>query len=93
MPDNTFMGVDRDKIDWCPRIDYSKCNYCLECDKFCPHNVFGRHDDEKKLVVKNPLNCVVFCKSCSKTCAADALSFPDKKETLEKIKKIRSEKK
>ncbi len=39
MAEETFMGVPRSAIDWSPRIDYSKCNYCMECVKFCPHNV------------------------------------------------------
>ena len=40
-----------------------------------------RENDDEKLVVKNPDNCVVFCRACSKTCGPDALSFPDKGET------------
>ena len=31
MSESTFMGVPREKIDWSPRIDYDKCNYCMEC--------------------------------------------------------------
>ena len=46
MSENTFMGVDRSKIDWKPTIDYSKCNFCMECDKFCPHQVFEVHETE-----------------------------------------------
>ena len=41
-----------------------------------------------KLVVANPENCVVFCRACSKTCGPDALSFPDKPETVALIKKL-----
>jgi len=92
MSEETFMGVPRDRIDWSPRIDYAKCNYCLECAKFCPHNVYEvRADEEIKLVVKNPLNCVVFCRACGKTCGPDAISFPDKGETTRLIKEIRKE--
>ena len=55
MSENTFMGVPREKIDWCPTIDYSKCNYCMECVKFCPHHVFETVEGaEKKLIVKSP---------------------------------------
>lgn len=86
----TFMGVPRIRIPWWPTIDYEKCNYCMECDKFCPHEVFERTEvEEKKLIVKNPYNCVVFCRACMKTCALDALSFPEKKEIINLIKKIR----
>lgn len=92
MSESTFMGVSRDKIDWCPRIDPEKCNDCMDCAKFCPHEVFGVDENAKpKLIVKNPHNCVVFCRTCSKTCGPDALSFPSKAETTKEIKKIREE--
>ena len=92
MSETTFMGVPRSKIDWSPRIDYGKCNYCMECVKFCPHKVFAvREGEEKKLVVANAENCVVFCRACAKTCGVDALAFPDKIETTQQIKKIRKE--
>lgn len=92
MSDETFMGVPRKDIPWCPEIDYDKCDYCMECDKFCPHRVFERRDDEeKKLIVANPENCVVFCRACAKTCGPDALSFPNKKETTALIKRLREE--
>ena len=92
MSESTFMGVPREKIDWAPTIDYDKCNYCMECEQFCPHDVFEvRENDGVKLVVKNPTNCVVFCRACGKTCGLDALSFPDKNETTKRIKEIRRE--
>lgn len=92
MSETTFMGVPREKIDWSPRIDYEKCNNCLECAKFCPHKVYEINEDaEKQLIVKNPYNCVVFCRACGKTCGLDAISFPDKKETTVYIKAIRKE--
>jgi NAD-dependent dihydropyrimidine dehydrogenase PreA subunit len=92
MSETTFMGVERDKIDWKPTIDYAKCDYCMECVKFCPHQVFEvRESDAIKLIVRNPHNCVVFCRACSKTCGPDALSFPDKNATTQKIKEIRKE--
>lgn len=92
MSESTFMGVPRDKIDWSPRIDYDKCNYCMECVKFCPHDVYEvREDEDKKLIVKNPNNCVVFCRACGKTCGLDAISFPNKAEVTNKIKQLRME--
>jgi NAD-dependent dihydropyrimidine dehydrogenase PreA subunit len=92
MSDSTFMGVPRAKITWYPTIDYAKCNDCMECDKFCPHRVFERRDGEgRRLVVANPNHCVVFCRACAKTCGPDAISFPDKAETVTLIKKIRAE--
>lgn len=90
MSETTFMGVPRDKIDWCPRLDYDKCNDCMDCVEFCPHNVFEvREDETPKLIVKNPHNCVVFCRACAKTCGPDAIEFPNKKETTAYIKQIR----
>jgi len=93
MSDMTFMGAPRDKIDWRPRIDYSKCDdACMECAKFCPHDVFEVRETEKpKLIVKNPHNCVVFCRACDKACGLDAIGFPDKKETTAHIRRIRRE--
>jgi len=40
MSESTFMGVERDRIDWSPRIDFTKCNDCMDCVEFCPHQVF-----------------------------------------------------
>jgi len=90
MAETTFMGVRRELIPWAPVIDYTKCNFCLECDKFCPHGVFKRQEGDIKLVVATPTNCVVFCRACAKTCGPDALSFPDKAETTRLIKELRA---
>ncbi len=90
MSETTFMGVPRHKIDWSPRIDFSKCNYCMKCVEFCPHNVFEVYEDAgEKLIVKNPNNCVVFCRACGKTCGLDAIEFPGKSQTTAYIKAIR----
>lgn len=91
MPDPTFMGVPRDRIAWFPTIDYDKCTFCMECDAFCPHHVFERGEGSRPLVVANPVNCVVFCRACAKTCGPDAITFPDKPETIARIKAIRAE--
>jgi NAD-dependent dihydropyrimidine dehydrogenase PreA subunit len=92
MSETTFMGIERDKIGWKPAIDYSKCDFCMECVQFCPHKVFEvRENEEIRLIVKNPHNCVVFCRACSKTCGPDELSFPDKNATTQRIKEIRKE--
>ena len=91
MSETTFMGVPRKKIEWYPTLDYSKCNFCMECDEFCPHQVFERREGDQKLVVANPHNCVVFCRACSKTCGPDAISFPNKAEVIAKIKELRKE--
>ncbi len=60
--------------NWYPIIDYEKCVSCFECVNFCPHKVFEIIDD--KPVVANPLDCVDFCKGCSKgACPVDAISY------------------
>ena len=72
-------------------IDYDKCTLCMECDKFCPHQVFDRRESGRVPVVANPNNCVVFCRACAKTCGPDAISFPSKPETIALIKQIREQ--
>ena len=92
MSEETYMGVPRSKISWHPHINYEKCNLCdgdPQCLKFCPHKVYAVTGQPKKLVVENPNNCVVFCRVCKKVCAPDALNFPEKKEVLASIKKLR----
>jgi NAD-dependent dihydropyrimidine dehydrogenase PreA subunit len=86
------MGIPRKEIPWSPRIDYTKCDVCggdPQCLKFCPHDVYGIDNQSKKLIVKNPDNCVVFCRSCRRVCAQDALSFPEKAKILKTIKEKR----
>lgn len=92
MSEETYMGVPRKKIPWYPKIKYGKCNLCdgdPQCLKFCPHGVYAVSNEPKRLFVENPSNCVVFCRSCRKVCAPDALSFPEKKEVLALIKELR----
>ena len=91
MSDDRFMGVPREKIPWAPTIDYARCDFCMECDRFCPHQVYERREGEVRLVVAHPTNCVVFCRACAKTCGPDALSFPSKLEVVELIKRLRAE--
>jgi NAD-dependent dihydropyrimidine dehydrogenase PreA subunit len=89
MAETLFMGVPRGEIPWAPAIDYAKCDFCMECDDFCPHRVFKRQEKDPKLVVQNPDNCVVFCRACAKTCGPDAISFPEKPVTVALIKRLR----
>ncbi|MEG0812128.1 MAG: ferredoxin family protein [Eubacterium sp.] len=92
MSDTTFMGVERNRIDWSPRIDAVKCNDCMDCFDFCPHRVFEKREKgEQRLVVENPNHCVVFCRACAKTCGLEAITFPNKPETIKKIKAMRKE--
>jgi NAD-dependent dihydropyrimidine dehydrogenase PreA subunit len=62
----------------------------MACVDFCPHDVFEIRENEfPKLIVKNPANCVVFCRICSKTCGPDAIEFPDRNKTAAHIKDVR----
>jgi len=92
MSEETYMGVPRKEISWAPTIDHEKCDLCggdPQCLKFCPHNVYGIEGEPKKLIVKNPDNCVVFCRSCLRACTPSALNFPNKPEVLKIIKEKR----
>ena len=89
MSDNSYMGIPREKIDWYPTIDTEACTGCGECVEFCDHEVFSMEDSVS--VVVNPYNCVVGCTSCGKICPADAISFPDQKDLVTQLKKLRAE--
>lgn len=92
MSEETFMGVPRNRIEWHPIINYDLCNNCMDCVKFCPHQVYEVVESaEHKVIVKNPENCVVFCRACGKACGLDAITFQDKSETTAHIKAIRNE--
>ncbi|MGE4546534.1 MAG: ATP-binding protein [Desulfurella sp.] len=60
--------------NWYPIINYEKCTKCLECVKFCPHDVLVEEDS--KPVVKNPDLCVDYCRGCQKgACDFGAISY------------------
>lgn len=67
--------------NWYPVIDYEKCTSCLSCMEFCPHDVFK--EENGKVIVSNPDNCVEFCRGCQKgACASDAITYFDGKEVI-----------
>ncbi len=70
----TWRGIPREQIPWYPLIDNCDCDGCGECIVFCPHNVFGWHED--KATVKNPFNCIVGCSMCVDHCPLHLISFP-----------------
>ncbi len=84
-------GIQRDKIAWHPTIDYIKCSNCETCVEYCKLSVYDVVEEqrEKKPIVKNPNNCVVFCTGCEGQCPEGAISFPSKQKTREVIKKLR----
>jgi len=77
-------------IPWFPIIDESKCIGCGACVKFCQHEVFKLEGNPPKAKVVNPYNCVVGCNACDKICPQGAISHPDMREVIEKVKKLRN---
>jgi NAD-dependent dihydropyrimidine dehydrogenase PreA subunit len=53
--------------------------------EFCPHEVFEEKDGKPS--VKNPENCVEFCRGCQRgACSNGAISFAgDRKRTREVV--------
>jgi len=61
---------------WYPDINYEKCIGCLLCVEFCQNEVFEVKDGKPS--VKNPENCVEFCRGCERgACPNGAISFAD----------------
>lgn len=84
-----FHGIDRDKIDWHPTIDESKCIGCGLCVTTCGRGVYKFDYENKKSKVVNPNNCMVACQTCANLCPMKAISFVKKGETTrEKAQKI-----
>lgn len=82
-----WHGIDRSKIKWNPEIDYSKCIGCGMCAAGCGRNVYDWDFDNNQPKVARPENCLVGCITCSNTCLRNAISFPDRENVREFIKK------
>lgn len=80
MPSRTYLGIPREKIPWAPQIDRDRCIGCGECLEICPNSVYVLNEDEGKVEVANPDNCVILCDKCAGFCDQEAISFPDKEE-------------
>jgi len=83
-----FHGIDRDKIDWHPVIDESKCIGCGMCATNCGRGVYKFDYQNKKSKVVNPNNCMVACITCANLCPVKAISFAEEDKTREKAQKI-----
>ena len=83
-----WHGVERDKIDWNPVIDESKCIGCGMCVTSCGRGVFKFNYENRKSKVANPNNCMVACITCANLCPAKAISFAEKDKTREKAQEI-----
>ena len=81
--------IPREEIPWNPKIDAEKCTGCGTCVDFCHHAVFKLDGD--KAEVANPTGCVVGCTGCQSKCPEGALSFPDTKEFVETMRRLRGQ--
>ena len=69
-----LTGYPREKVNWFPTVDSSKCVKCGMCMN-CGKGVYEW--TEKGSKVAYPYNCVVGCTSCANMCLGKAISFPD----------------
>ncbi|MDD2732153.1 MAG: 4Fe-4S binding protein [Candidatus Pacebacteria bacterium] len=83
-----FHGIDRDKIDWRPVIDESKCIGCGMCATTCGRGVYKFDYENRKSKVANPTNCMVACQTCANLCPMKAITFAENDSTREKAQKI-----
>ena len=60
---------------WFPVIDFSRCTNFMQCLTFCLFDVYGVNK-EKKIEVRNPINCKTDCPACSRVCPEVAILFP-----------------
>lgn len=83
-----WHGIDRNKIDWHPVINESKCVGCGLCVTTCGRGVYKFDYENKKSKVANPNHCMVACQTCSNLCPAKAITFAENDSTREKTQKI-----
>jgi formate hydrogenlyase subunit 6/NADH:ubiquinone oxidoreductase subunit I len=76
-----FHGVDREKIQWNPVIDESKCIGCGMCVTSCGRGVYKYDYKNKKSKVVNPTNCMVACQTCANLCPMGAIAFAEENDT------------
>jgi NAD-dependent dihydropyrimidine dehydrogenase PreA subunit len=60
---------------WYPVIDFSRCNHCQDCVKFCEFKVYGV-DDAGMLLVLRPDDCFNRCAACARICPSGAIQLP-----------------
>ncbi|MGD6806931.1 MAG: 4Fe-4S dicluster domain-containing protein [Candidatus Bathyarchaeia archaeon] len=98
MAEETVEGVPRHLIPWYPTIDYDKCTVCGSCVEYCTAGGFGvfafeEKDGKKRPIVKNPNNCIVFCRGCEdkEVCPTGAISHQSDEETQKIIEKLQKD--
>ncbi len=68
--------IPREEIPWYPEINYQKCTGCQACLEHCSNNVYEWNQEEEKVEIVNPYNCVVGCSGCYSKCPVEAIKFP-----------------
>ncbi|MGC8854933.1 MAG: 4Fe-4S dicluster domain-containing protein [Halothiobacillaceae bacterium] len=91
MAGRPYLGIPREMIPWRPQIDRERCIGCGECLNACPNGVFALNEDEMKMEVVSPENCVVLCDKCAALCPTEAITFPDKGETKKLVVRLLGE--
>ena len=79
-----LTGYPRDKVNWGPTIDASKCVGCGMCMN-CGKNVYEWKDG--KAVVARYNDCVVGCTTCGNLCLNHAITFPSLEPVRETYKR------
>ena len=79
-----FSGYPREKIQWFPNINSSKCIKCGMCMN-CGKKVFEWTKKGPKVV--RPYQCVVGCTTCANLCPVYAIIFPGLEENVRSIYK------
>jgi len=91
MAGRTYLGIPREMIPWAPKIDADACIGCGDCLDMCANNVYVLDEQNQKMVVANPDNCVVLCDKCAGFCPNQAISFPDKEQMRQLLQRLRSQ--
>lgn len=86
--DSPYKDIPREKIPWHPTVDEEKCTGCGTCVDFCHSSVYSL---EEKAKVASPFKCIVGCTGCFNQCPENAISFPDMKEFVKVLQKLKAE--
>lgn len=85
------VDIPQEQIAWFPTIDYGLCTADRACLDFCHNDVFHWNEVGARVEVVNRDNCVLGCTSCAQICPVEAISFPDKEELRQTLRRLRAE--
>lgn len=88
MTEEKYGNIPRDEIPWFPKIDADLCTSCGACVRFCYKRVYQENDG--KVEVSAPYECVVSCTGCVSQCPTGAISFPSLTELRDSLKALRA---